>query len=145
MTRPGAEQSPAPTPKQWNPAFAWLPVEFMIYAHQEEYYAAINASNNAAESTVFVEFMLSTIKASLTDALCTRDEMSDAQPDKPAIRAQIITQYLHSHDYIMNGDVQKLFDVSPARANRILTGLEKDGKLRRCRVNGHWAYQKKDL
>lgn len=130
---------------QWNPAFAWLPVESMIYAHQEEYYAAINTSNDAAESTVFVEFMLSIIKASLTDALCARDEMSDARPDKSAIRRQIITQFLQSHDYIMNGNVQEMFDVSPATANRILTGLEKDGKLIRCRVNGHWAYRQDNL
>lgn len=130
---------------QWNPAFAWLPVESMIYAHQEEYYAAINFSNDAAESTVFVEFMLSTIKASLTDALCMRDEMSAARPDKSAIRWQIITQFLQSHDYIMNGDVQEMFGVSSATANRILTGLEKDGKLIRCRVNGHWAYRQGNL
>lgn len=130
---------------QWNPAFAWLPVESMIYAHQEEYYAVINTSNDAAESTVFVEFMLSIIKASLTDALYVRDEMSDTRLDKSAIRWQIITQFLYNRDYIMSGDVQKLFDVSPATANRILTGLEKDGKLIRCRVNGHWAYRQDNL
>jgi len=74
-----------------------------------------------------------------------RDEMSAARPDKSAIRWQIITQFLQSHDYIMNGDVQEMFGVSPATANRILTGLEKDGKLIRCRVNGHWAYRQGNL
>ena len=48
---------------QWNPTFAWLPVESIIHARQQEYYAAINASNAAGESTVFIEFMLSAIKA----------------------------------------------------------------------------------
>lgn len=88
--------------------------------------------------------MLSIIKASLIDALRASDEMSDARLDKSAIRRQTITQFLQSHDYIMNGDVRELFDVSPATANRVLTDLEKDDKLIRCRVNGHWAYQKKD-
>lgn len=50
---------------KWNPAFAWLPVESIIHDRQQEYYEAINASNNAGESTVFIEFMLSAIKASL--------------------------------------------------------------------------------
>src|SRR5574344_2029583 len=50
---------------KWNPVFAWLPVESIIHDRQEEYYAAINASNDAGESTVFIEFMLSAIKASL--------------------------------------------------------------------------------
>ena len=46
---------------KWNPAFAWLPVESMIHARQPEYYAAINASNDAGESTEFIEFMLQMI------------------------------------------------------------------------------------
>ena len=62
---------------KWNPAFAWLPVESIIHDRQQEYYEAINASNNAGESTVFIEFMLSAIKASLMDAINTSDEMSD--------------------------------------------------------------------
>lgn len=50
---------------KWNSAFAWLPVESIIHDRQQEYYEAINASNGAGESTVFIEFMLSAIKASL--------------------------------------------------------------------------------
>ena len=62
---------------KWNPAFAWLPVESIIHDRQQEYYDAINASNDAGESTVFIEFMLSAIKASLIDAINTSDKMSD--------------------------------------------------------------------
>ena len=71
---------------KWNPAFAWLPVESMIHARQPEYYAAINASNDAGESTEFIEFMLSSIKASLIDAINASDEMSDGPMDKAAMR-----------------------------------------------------------
>lgn len=41
---------------KWNSAFAWLPVESIILDRQQEYYDAINISNDACESTVFVEF-----------------------------------------------------------------------------------------
>lgn len=129
---------------QWNPAFAWLPVESMIYAHQAEYYDAINTANDAAESTVFVEFMLTTIRASLMDTLQVSDEVRDVQPDKSTIRRQTVKAFLQSHDYIMNGDIRAMFDVSAATANRILTGLEQDGHLIRCRAGGHWAYRKKE-
>ena len=67
---------------KWNPAFAWLPVESIIHDRQQEYYEAINASNNAGESTVFIEFMLSAIKASLMDAINTSDEMSDGAMER---------------------------------------------------------------
>lgn len=125
----------------WNPAFAWLPVESMIYAHQQEYYAAINVSIEAGESTVFIEFMLSVIKASLIDAIEARDEMSDGQIDKTAIRQKQIEKFLEDHPFIMNADVRTLCNVSAATANRILAGLVQMGKLVKYREGGHWAYQ----
>lgn len=127
---------------KWNPAFAWLPVESMIHDRQQEYYEAINSSNDAGESTAFVEFMLSTIKASLIDAIKTSDEMSDGKMDKAAVRWKLIEEFLQTHDYIMNADVRALCGVSAATANRILSGLVADGKLIKYHKNGHWAYKK---
>jgi len=126
---------------QWNPTFAWLPVESIIHARQQEYYAAINASNTAGESTVFIEFMLSAIKASLIDAVDTSDGVSDVVIDKDARRWKLIEEYLVTHEYIMNADVRKICDVSAATANRILAGLSAEGKLMKCRIGGHWGYR----
>lgn len=126
---------------KWNPAFAWLPVESMIHARQPEYYAAINASNDAGESTVFIEFMLSAIKASLIDAINASDEMSDGPMDKAAMRWKQIEKFLETHEFIMNADVRNLCGVSAATANRILAGLSTEGNLVRCREGGHWAYR----
>ena len=126
---------------KWNPAFAWLPVESIIHDRQQEYYTAINASNNAGESTVFIEFMMSAIKASLMDAISTSDEMSDGTIDKATMRWKQIEKFLETHEFIMNADVRTLCGVSAATANRILTGLTIGGKLIRCREGGHWAYR----
>lgn len=71
---------------KWNPAFACLSVESIIHDRQEEYYAAINASKNAEESTVFIKFMLSAIKASLIDTINASDEMSDGVTDKATMQ-----------------------------------------------------------
>ena len=121
--------------------FAWLPVESIIHDRQQEYYAAINASNDAGESTVFIEFMLSAIKASLMDAINASDEMSDGQMDKATMRWKQIEKFLETHPYIMNADGRALCGVSAATANRILAGLSTEGKLIQCRKNGHWAYR----
>ena len=126
---------------KWNPVFAWLPVESIVHDHQQEYYDAINASNDAGESTAFIEFMLSAIKASLIDAIHTSDEMSDGKMDKKTLRWQKIEQFLQTRAYIMNADVRELCGVSAATANRILAGLAEDGKLYKARANGHWVYQ----
>ena len=126
---------------KWNPAFAWLPVESIIHDRQQEYYAAINASNDAGESTVFIEFMLSAIKASLIDAINTSDEMSDGPMDKITMRWMQIEKFLETHEFIMNADVRNLCNVSAATANRILVRLAQEGKLNKCRVGGHWCYK----
>ena len=129
---------------RWNPVFAWLPVESIIHDRQPEYYAAINTSNEAGESTVFIEFMLSAIKASITEAMEVSDgmmdEMSDEKMDKATQRWKKIEAYLKTHDYIMNADVRELCGVSSATANRILGDLRDRKILKRLCISGHWAY-----
>ena len=126
---------------KWNPVFAWLPVESIIHDRQQEYYDAINASNDAGESTLFISFMLSAIKASLIEAISLNDEMSDGKIDKETLRWNKIQEYLKTHDYIMNADVRELCGVSAATANRILSKFVGSSKLKRCRNSGHWVYK----
>lgn len=125
---------------KWNPAFAWLPVESIIHDRQQEYYAAINASNDAGESTVFIEFMLSAIKASLIDAISTSDKMSDGSMDKATLRWKQIEKFLETHEFIMNADVRRICNVSAATANRILVRLVLEKKLLKRNIKGCWVY-----
>ena len=126
---------------KWNPVFAWLPIESIIKARQADYYKAINISNANGESTVFISFMLSAIKASLIDAIKMSDEMSDGAMDKSTLRWVQIESFLKKHEYIMNADVRVLCGVSSATANRILTGFTAEGKLLKTREAGHWVYK----
>lgn len=126
---------------KWNPAFAWLPVESIIHDRQKEYYAAINTSNDAGESTQFIEFMLSAIKTSLIEAIGASGAMSNGKIDKVTFRWNKIQEYLKTHDYIMNADVRELCGVSAATANRILTNLATKNKIKKYHENGHWIYR----
>ena len=125
---------------QWNPLFAWLPIESMIHDNQQAYYDAINRANDDAESTAFIEFMLSIIKSAIVDAIDNSAEMEGHSTDKASIRWNKIRHYLITHDFIMNADVRELCGVSPATANRILNELAEDGKLQKYREGKHWAY-----
>ena len=126
---------------KWNPAFAWLPVESIIHDRQQEYYDAINTSNNAGESTAFIEFMLSAIQAALTEAISAGDGMSDEAPDRETARWRQIETYLKSHDCIRNADVRALCGVSAATANRILVALVASGHLVKVHSGKYWAYR----
>ena len=123
---------------KWNTIFAWLPIESIIYDNQAEYYNAINISNSNGNSTVFIEFMLSVIKQALIEAVDDKIQLNVKA--KPDLRWDIINDFLDTHEYIMNSDVQKLLGVSSATATRILTYFMKTGKLKRIRIESHWGY-----
>lgn len=120
---------------QWNPVFAWLPIESIIHDNQDKYYEAINISNVQAESTVFIEFMLSVIMAALK-------ESDGVRTPKKKSRMDMIYEYLKNHEYITNSDVQTLLSVSSATATRILAEAVKSGIAVKVRIGSHWGYKK---
>lgn len=51
----------------YHPAFEFIPIESLIRDHQQEYYAALESSDRAGDSTAFVDFSLGIILESLED------------------------------------------------------------------------------
>lgn len=129
---------------QWKPMFAWLPVESIIHDRQDEYYRAINHSNNEAESTVFIEFMLSAMKEALMEAVQVRNTENMSREDQ---RWYQIKRFLKKNGTITNADVREMFRVSSSTANRILAKMTDDGKIQKIRIGKSWGYiviQKED-
>jgi len=46
----------------WNPLFLRIPVESLVYAHQQDYYTALQHSTQQGVVTPFLEFMLTMIR-----------------------------------------------------------------------------------
>ena len=122
---------------QWKPMFAWLPVEFMIHDRQDEYYQAINRSNNEAESTAFIEFMLSAIKEALLEAVQLGNTENMSAEEQRWLQ---IERFLKKQGTITNADVRKMLGVSPATANRVLAKLTEAGKIQKIRIGKSWGY-----
>lgn len=53
---------------RWNPLFADLPVESLVFEHQGEYYQALQESTEQTDSAPFIVFMLRMILAAMTTA-----------------------------------------------------------------------------
>jgi len=51
---------------RWNPLFADIPVESLIFEHQAEYYQSIQESNQKTDSAPFIAFMLRMILDTVT-------------------------------------------------------------------------------
>jgi Fic family protein len=131
---------------RWQPLFAWLPVESIIHDRQADYYAAINASNHAASSTAFINFMLEAIKAALLEAIET-GKQTESTPEIVAIhvppekRWEAVEAWLRTHGRLRNSDIQQLLSVSTATASRLLREWTAAGKLCKKRVGSYWCYK----
>ena len=129
---------------EWNPLFAWLPVESIIHNRQQEYYDAINKSNDAGESTIFIEFILDAIKTALLEVSGAKEKPLGKNAQNAAFRRQFVLNHFTEHDLLRNADLCEGLGVSPATANRILRDLYEDGTLERVRDGKFWAYRLKE-
>ena len=59
---------------RWNPLFAWIPVESLVYARQSDYYEAIRESSANGDSTPFIIFMLEAILETVRHSSTTDQE-----------------------------------------------------------------------
>lgn len=122
---------------QWKPMFAWLPVESIIHDRQDKYYQAINRSNNEAESTAFIEFMLSAIQEALMEAVKTGGIETMSTEEQ---RWDQIERFLKKNGTISNADVREMLGVSAATANRILARFVEEDKIQKTRIGKSWGY-----
>jgi len=74
---------------RWKPLFAWLPIETLICERQQEYYSALSVADKAADSTAFVEFMLSLIRDVLKELPQTVQATAQAAAQ---VNAQVAAQ-----------------------------------------------------
>ncbi len=125
---------------QWKPLFAWLPIESIIHDRQDEYYYAINRSNDEGESTAFILFMLSAIKEALMEAVETSGLAVSMSTDE--LRWHKIERFMEKNETITNADVRQLFQVSQATANRILSKLMDEAKIQKIRIGRSWGYKR---
>lgn len=69
---------------EWKEILAWIPVETLVKERQEEYYDALGKADKEADSTVFVEFMLTALKDALKEIPPT-DQDSDPESDQDSV------------------------------------------------------------
>ncbi|ENU99683.1 Fic family protein [Acinetobacter variabilis] len=74
---------------RWNPIFADIPVESLIYQNQKAYYEALQASTDRTDSAPFIEFILQMI---LDAILSSTDTAQDSDHDTARADVQVSDQ-----------------------------------------------------
>lgn len=117
---------------EWNSVFYWLPVEDLIREHQEEYYAALNASDNKGESTLFVELMLTLVKAALDD-LASAQFLANQKSSQESVEEsnQEMLCLIKDNPQITTNQLSRLTGLSVSGVKKRLSMLKEQGRLRR--------------
>lgn len=74
---------------KWNPLFAWMPIETLVYNNQAHYYKSLQDSHkNGQDCRPFITFMLGAIENSLYKYIDVATETKWETKDLPADRVQ---------------------------------------------------------
>ncbi len=103
---------------KYSTVFEYLTIETLIYQHQQEYYNALQASDNEGESLIFVEFMLKLINSTLNEF--THSRIRELTLCELEAYNKLI-YYLEQHDKITTTIFSDIIGKAPATARRYIT------------------------
>ena len=121
---------------RWQPMLAYLPVETVIRSQQQDYYAALAASDQASDATPFMEFMLQALHAAMSEAVVAGMPAMVSGKMTGKILAAV-----RANPAITIPELAELIGVSTRTIERHLQKLQEQGRLRRIgpAKGGHWG------
>lgn len=122
-----------------NPIFEHLPIETMVYAHQQDYYQAIRQSSSEGDSQPFIDFMLHEILDTLVEhkGLSVEEIGRSHGLNKGEVLA---LGHIRADNRITAAGLAEKLGLKPRQAERILSGLKSKGIIKRngANRNGSW-------
>lgn len=118
---------------RWNPVFATVPVENMVYRRQADYYEAINGSNAAGNATPFLEFMLQAIKDTVRAA-------GDGSEKSAGKSSEKIVTLLRADPTMTIAALAEALSLSTRAVEKALKKLQEAGRIQRIgpAKGGRW-------
>lgn len=126
--------------KEWKEVFAWLPVETLIKENQKEYYSVLGASDNDANSTKFIEFMLSLILSTIEEIIETEKKVTVKVTQKVTVNQQKILNLIRENPFITQEELSKIIGIARKSIISNMKKLQDSGSIKRIGAdkNGYW-------
>ena len=120
--------------------FAYIPIESVIKQKQEEYYKALEISNEEGKSTFFIEFMLEAILEACKNEMSLQNVPNDVPKNVPKEREEKIISLVKDNPHITIEQLSIKCNVSDKTIKRDIAKLKKEGVLKRKggAKNGVW-------
>lgn len=126
--------------KEWKEIFAWLPVETLIKENQKEYYNVLVVSDSVANSTKFIEFMLSTILNTIEEIIQTEKKVTVKVTVKVTLNQKKILEVIKNNPQITQEELANVIGLTRKSINSNMKKLQENGLLKRIGAdkNGYW-------
>jgi len=127
----------------WNPLFAWMPVETLVHNNQANYYRALQDSNEGKDCRPFIDFMIVAISNSLYKYIDIATETAaDVGANVGAnvgVNEQIVA-FLKREPRLSAKELASLLNKTTRTVERHIKELREQGRLRRVGSDksGHW-------
>lgn len=133
---------------QWHPLLAFLPVETVIKARQQDYYQALSQADARCDCTAFIEFLLGAIECALQEAIAAegqaRVEMKvETRVEMKVETAKQILALLYEQPELTLADVAAQIGRSVSTIERAVAKLKRQGRLsyHGPRKGGYWQVE----
>ena len=126
--------------KEWKEVFAWLPVETLVKENQKEYYSVLGVSDSIANSTKFIEFMLTLILNTIEEIIKTEEKVTK----KVTINQQKIIDAIKTNPYVTQEELADIIGITKKSITANMKKLQNSGLIKRigANKNGHWQVEK---
>ena len=130
--------------KEWKEVFAWLPVETLVKENQKEYYSALGVSDSAANSTKFIEFMLTLILNTIEEIIKAEEKVTKKVTIKVTINQQKIIDTINKNPYVTQEELADIIGITKKSITANMKKLQDSGLIKRigANKNGHWQVAK---
>lgn len=129
--------------KDWKEVFAWLPVETLIKENQKEYYNALGVSDSAADSTKFIEFMLTLILNTIEEIIATENKVTQKVTQKVTVNQQKIIGAIKNNPFITQEELASIVGIARKNIISNMKKLQENGLIKRIGAdkNGYWQVE----
>lgn len=130
---------------RWHPLFLSLPLESMIKDHQQRYYQALEESDQQADSTAFIHFMLSVIAGTLAQNAPVKTPVNapvSVGVDITGLKTpEAIVALLVANSALTREQLARTIGKDIRTIGRALARLQQAGKVKRIGSDkaGHWG------
>ena len=126
--------------KEWKEFFAWTPVETLIKENQSEYYNALNSSDKEADSSSFIEFMLSLLLKTIEEIIETEKKVTVKLSVKVSVNQQKILDVIKENPFVTQEELAQIIGLSRKSIIQNMKKLQENGLLKRIGAdkNGSW-------